>query len=187
MPLQNRALLCYMQERGISSGVAIGGCREIHYTTHGKRYFAVAFGNGGGGYEIRNRFFKGCLPPKDVTLLAYGSASCNLYEGFMDYLSARVLGIGNGEDHLVLNSVSNLTKAYRHLDGYGKLQCHFDNDEAGRRTLEALRARYGGKVTDCSGLYGGCKDLNDYLQKTLAERQTWRENEKKGKNNGIKL
>ena len=34
--------------------VAIGGCREIHYTTHGKRYFAVAFGNGGGGYEIRN-------------------------------------------------------------------------------------------------------------------------------------
>ena len=155
-------------------------------TTHGKRYFAVAFGNGGGGYEIRNRFFKGCLPPKDVTLLAYGSASCNLYEGFMDYLSARVLGIGNGEDHLVLNSVSNLTKAYRHLDGYGKLQCHFDNDEAGRRTLEALRTRYGGKVTDCSGLYGGCKDLNDYLQKTLAERQAWRENEKKGKNNGIK-
>ena len=187
MSLQNRALLCYMQERGISSGVAIGGCREIHYTTHGKRYFAVAFGNGGGGYEIRNRFFKGCLPPKDVTLLAYGSASCNLYEGFMDYLSARVLGIGNGEDHLVLNSVANLTKAYRHLDGYGRLQCHFDNDEAGRRTLEALRARYGGKVTDCSGLYGGCKDLNDYLQKTLAERQTWRENEKKGKNNGIKL
>ena len=187
MPLQNRALLCYMQERGISSGVAIGGCREIHYTTHGKRYFAVAFGNGGGGYEIRNRFFKGCLPPKDVTLLAYGSASCNLYEGFMDYLSARMLGIGNGEDHLVLNSVSNLTKAYRHLDGYGKLQCHFDNDEAGRRTLETLRARYGGKVADCSGLYGGCKDLNDYLQKTLAERQAWRENEKKGKNNGIKL
>ena len=122
-----------------------------------------------------------------MTLLAYGSASCNLYEGFMDYLSARVLGIGNGEDHLVLNSVSNLAKAYRHLDGYGKLQCHFDNDEAGRRTLETLRARYGGKVTDCSGLYGGCKDLNDYLQKTLAERQAWRENEKKGKNNGIKL
>ena len=186
-PLQNRALLHYLQERGILSAIAIANCKEMRYTTHGKRYFAVAFGNGGGGYEIRNRFFKGCLPPKDVTLLAYGSASCNLYEGFMDYLSARVLGIGNGEDHLVLNSVSNLTKAYRHLDGYGKLQCHFDNDEAGRRTLEALRTRYGGKVTDCSGLYGGCKDLNDYLQKTLAERQAWRENEKRGKNNGIKL
>ena len=186
-PLYNRVLLRYLAERGISSDVAVPNCREVRYTLHGKRYFAIGFRNVSDGYELRNRFFKGCLPPKDVTLLAYGSASCNLYEGFMDYLSARVLGIGNGEDHLVLNSVSNLTKAYRHLDGYGKLQCHFDNDEAGRRTLEALRTRYGGKVTDCSGLYGGCKDLNDYLQKTLAERQAWRENEKKGKNNGIKL
>ena len=187
VPLSSPALLAYLQERGINPALAKRECREARFTHNGKRYFAVAFPNILGGYEIRNRFFKGCLPPKDVTLLAYGSASCNLYEGFMDYLSARVLGIGNGEDHLVLNSVSNLTKAYRHLDGYGKLQCHFDNDEAGRRTLEALRARYGGKVTDCSGLYGGCKDLNDYLQKTLAERQAWRENEKKGKNNGIKL
>lgn len=108
-----------MLERGISSGVAIGGRKEIHYATHRKWYFAMAFGNGGGSYEIRNRFFKGCLPPKDITL-AYGSASCNLYESFMDYLSARVLEIGNGEDHLVQNSVSNLAKAYRHLDGYGK-------------------------------------------------------------------
>mgnify|MGYP000340915293 CR=1 FL=1 len=135
-------------------------------------------------------FFKGCIAPKDITHIRQQGEpreKCLVFEGFMDYLSARVLGIGNGEDHLVLNSVSNLTKAYRHLDGYGKLQCHFDNDEAGRRTLETLRARYGGKVADCSGLYGGCKDLNDYLQKTLAERQAWRENEKKGKNNGIKL
>ena len=60
----------------------------MRYTTHGKRYFAVAFGNERGGYEIRNPFFKGCVPPKDVTLLSVGSASCNVYEGFMDYLSA---------------------------------------------------------------------------------------------------
>ena len=61
----------------------------------------------------------------------------------MDYLSARALGIGNGEDHLVLNSVSNAAKAYRHLDGYGRINCYLDNDEAGRRTLEALGTRYG--------------------------------------------
>ena len=89
LPLQNRALLHYLQERGIPSAVAIANCKEIRYSTHGKRYFAVAFGNEGGGYEIRNPFFKGCVPPKDVTLLSVGSASCNVYEGFMDYLSAR--------------------------------------------------------------------------------------------------
>ena len=123
LPLQNRALLHYLQERGIPSAVAIANCKEIRYSTHGKRYFAVAFGNEGGGYEIRNPFFKGCVPPKDVTLLPVGSASCNVYEGFMDYLSARALGIGGKEDHLVLNSVSNVARGYRHLDGYGQIKC----------------------------------------------------------------
>lgn len=130
--------------KGIPSAIAIANCKEMRYSTHGKRYFAVAFGNCGGGYEIRNPFFKGCVPPKDVTLLPSGSAVCNVYEGFVDYLSARALGIGGGEDHLVLNSVSNVARAYRHLDGYGTVRCHLDNDEAGRRTLEALRTRYGG-------------------------------------------
>ena len=181
LPLQNRALLHYLQERGISSAIAIANCKEMRYTTHGKRYFAVAFGNGSGGYEIRNPFFKGCVPPKDVTLLPSDSTACNVYEGFMDYLSARALGIGNGEDHLVLNSVSNVARAYRHLDGYGQIKCYLDNDEAGRRTLEAFGTRYGERVSDCSGIYGGCKDLNEHLQKTLAERQAQHENEKKSK------
>lgn len=181
LPLQNRALLHYLQERGIPSAVAIANCKEIRYSTHGKRYFAVAFGNEGGGYEIRNPFFKGCVPPKDVTLLSVGSASCNVYEGFMDYLSARALGIGGKEDHLVLNSVSNVARAYRHLDGYGQIKCYLDNDEAGRRTLGALLARYGGRVSDCSGIYDGCKDLNEHLQRVLAERQAQSENEKKNK------
>ena len=181
LPLQNRALLHYLQERGIPSAVAIANCKEIHYTTHGKRYFAVAFGNEGGGYEIRNPFFKGCVPPKDVTLLSVGSASCNVYEGFMDYLSARALGIGGREDHLVLNSVSNVARAYRHLNGYGQIKCCLDNDEAGRRTLETPRTRYGEKVSDCSGIYNGCKDLNDYLQSRL------KQNEKNNRNIRLKM
>lgn len=181
LPLQNRALLHYLQERGIPSAVAIANCKEMRYSTHGKRYFAVAFGNEGGGYEIRNPFFKGCVPPKDVTLLSVGSTSCNVYEGFMDYLSARALGIGGKEDHLVLNSVSNVARAYRHLDGYGQIKCYLDNDEAGRRTLGALLARYGGRVSNCSGIYDGCKDLNEHLQRVLAERQAQSENEKKNK------
>ena len=88
---------------------------------------------------------------------------------YATYLSARVLGIGGGEDHLVLNSVSNVARAYRHLDGYGRVQCFLDNDEAGRRTLEALRTRYGERVSDCSSIYGGCKDLNEYLQSRLKQ------------------
>lgn len=184
-PLQSIPLLSYLQERGIPSGIAMANCKEVRYNTHGKRYFAVAFGNEGGGYEIRNRFFKGCIPPKDITLVGNGSDGCNVYEGFMDYLSARASGIGKGEDHLVLNSVSNVAKAYKYLDGYRRICCYFDNDDAGRRTLDALRMRYGNRVTDCSGLYKGCKDLNEHLQKTLAERQE--QSEKKNKSIKFKM
>ncbi len=35
----------------------------------------------------------------------------------------------------------------------------------------AARTRYGGKVTDRSGLYEGCKDLNEYLQQVSRQQQ----------------
>ena len=50
--------------------------------------------------------------------------------------------------------------------------------EAGRRAMEALRTRYGGKVTDRSGIYQGCKDLNEYLQQVSRKQQ---------KNNNLKI
>ena len=93
----------------------------------------------------------------------------------MDYLSAMTLNIGICEDHLVLNSVSNLEKAFAHLDGYSHIKCHLDNDDAGRRTLAALRKHFEGteaQVSDCSGLYRGHKDLNDYLQTTTIKKET---------------
>ncbi len=39
-------------------------CSEAHFTHNGKRYFAIAFPNISGGYEIRNRYFKGCIAPR---------------------------------------------------------------------------------------------------------------------------
>ena len=49
-------------------------------------------------------------------------------------------------DCLVLNSVANVEKAAGLLDGYGRIDCFLDRDEAGRRTLAALVGRYGERV-----------------------------------------
>lgn len=162
-PLQSVSLLDYLESRGISRAVAMSSCDEAWYTAGGKRYFAVAFRNRSGGYELRNGFFKSSISPKDVSLVLSGSPVCNVYEGFIDYLSALELGIGTGEDHIILNSVSNVGRAIPLLEGYAEILCWLDNDDAGRRTLEAVRKEYGGKVHDRSGLYQGHKDLNDYL------------------------
>ena len=109
--LYNRVLLRYLAERGISSDVAVPNCRAVSYTLHGKLYFAIGFRNVSDGYELRNRFFKASLSPKDISLMDNGSYTCNLVEGFIDCLSWLELGLGYGDDYLV--SVS-----YTHLDVY---------------------------------------------------------------------
>lgn len=165
----------YLSERGIPPDVAVRHCRQVSYRVHGKPYFAIGFPNVAGGWELRSRQFKGCIPPKDISLVSRQQSptgACDVFEGFFDFLSAVTLGLSKGNDAVVLNSVGNLARAFRHLDGYAKINCYLDNDEAGRRTFEALRVRYKERAVDCSGVYAGSKDLNEHLQMKLSEKVT---------------
>ncbi len=77
-----------------------------------------------GGYEVRSRYFKGCIPPKSVSLVKANDIpadECLVFEGFMDFLSAVTLGVTGNADCLVLNSVANVEKAAGLLDGYGRI------------------------------------------------------------------
>jgi len=179
VPLLRSPLTDYLAERGIPYAFASRYCCRLNYGVRGKRYFAVGFPNVAGGFEIRSRFFKGCVPPKDVSSVKTENTTadvCSVFEGFMDFLSAATLGLEMG-DCLVLNSVSNVEKAMKHLDAYGRIDCYLDRDEAGRRTLETLKGHYGERVCDRSALYDDCKDLNEYLQQTT----------KKEMNNNLKI
>ena len=179
VPLLRSPLTDYLAERGIPYGIASRYCCRLNYGVRGKRYLAVGFPNVAGGFEIRSRFFKGCVPPKDVSSVKTENTAadvCSVFEGFMDFLSAATLGLETG-DCLVLNSVANVEKAMRYLDAYGRINCFLDRDEAGRRTLDVLGKRYGGRACDRSALYDGCKDLNEYLQLTT----------KKEMNNNLKI
>ena len=89
IPLSSPALYSYLRQRGINTELAKRECREVRYVTDGKPYFAIGFPNVSGGYEIRNKFFKGCIAPKDITHIRQEEPkeACYLFEGFMDYLS----------------------------------------------------------------------------------------------------
>ena len=173
-PLLRSPLTEYLAERGIPYAIASRHCCRLNYGVRGKRYFAVGFPNMAGGYEVRSRFFKGCIPPKSVSLVKSEdtpSNECLVFEGFMDFLSAETLQVTGNADCLVLNSVANVGKATELLDGYGRIDCFLDRDEAGRRTLAALTKRYGERVADRSILYDGCKDLNEHLQQTTKKEK----------------
>ena len=161
-PLQDAKLLGYLEERGINAHVAIPNCEEVKYRVRGKRYYAIGFRNDAGGLELRNRIFKGCIPPKDISLKRNGWDVCAVFEGFMDYLSAMQIGT-IASDWLVLNSVSNVEKAVKVLQGYERIECFLDNNEAGRRTFQRLHDCLGDKVIDRSSLYAEHKDLNEFL------------------------
>lgn len=170
-PLGNAALLQFLAERQIPASLAKQACQEVYYKHNGKPYFAIAFGNEQGGYELRNRYFKGCFAPKAVTAIQNGATSCCLFEGFMDYLSYMVLKQRNNpapsivkeRDYFVLNSTNNTPKLLDRLSKYEQIYCYLDNDEAGMRTTLDIQQRYGVKVSDQSVHYREYKDLNDYL------------------------
>ena len=172
--LSHPALLRYLQERGINTALAKPECKELHFTNNGKPYFAIGFPNVAGGYEVRNRFFKGCIAPKDITHIRQQGEpreKCLVFEGLMDYLSFLTLRMKNcpnmpnldGQDYVILNSVANVSKAADVLHGYGRIHCLLDNDEAGRKAYRELERELGGRIRDFSDNYHGYKDLNDYL------------------------
>ncbi len=172
--LSSPALFAYLQERGINTELAKRECKELRSFREGKPYFAIAFPNASGGYEVRNKYFKGCTAPKDITHVRQQGEpkeTCFVFEGFMDYLS--FLSIRkqrnpeypdlNAQDYLILNSTSNLSKALYPLGDYERIHCFLDNDDAGRKAVEVIQSEYGLRVRDSSHLYSGHKDLNDYL------------------------
>lgn len=161
--LEHPALLKYLADRGIQREIAQRYCVQVDYELHGKSYYAIGFENNAHGFELRNPFFKGSFPPKEITHIANGNSRCNVFEGFMDFLSAEKLGLNDSNDTVVLNSVANISKAIPTLSGYPLILCYLDNDVAGRAALARLQREFDGKVADKSSLYPNHKDLNDFL------------------------
>lgn len=170
--LESPVLLRYLADRGIPKEVAQQYCVQVDYELHSKRYYAIGFPNNANGLELRNPFFKGSYPPKHITHIAEGNARCNVFEGFIDFLSAERLGYNDGLDTIVINSVSNLQKAIPALGDYTVIQCYLDNDAAGRTALARLQREFSDKIMDNSALYPNHKDLNDYLMSLYPKKST---------------
>ena len=170
--LESPVLLHYLADRGIPKDIAQRYCTQVDYRLHGKDYYAIGFENNAHGFELRSPFFKGSYPPKHITCISHGNTRCNVFEGFIDFLSAERLGFNDSMDSLVLNSVANVAKAIITLADYTVIQCYLDNDAAGRAALARLRREFGDRVMDKSALYPDNKDLNDYLMSLYPKKST---------------
>ncbi|MDE3741690.1 toprim domain-containing protein [Maribacter polysaccharolyticus] len=162
--LTHYALRRYLSSRSISTATAKKYISEVHYSFKNKNYFAIGFKNDSGGWELRNKYYKNCSSPKDITHIKKGNGKLIVTEGVFDLLSLLSYNeIFEAEyDFLVLNSTAFVSKAMEIMKGYLQIDLYLDNDPNGRRTTQQLMAR-STNCLDISMLYEGFKDMNEWL------------------------
>jgi hypothetical protein len=171
LPLGNLALISYLSRRGINTDTARNQCVEVHCFNGKKEYYAIGFKNDAGGYELRNRYFKGSVSPKDITTFTPGTDECMVFEGFMDYLSYLTMKqqMQPQVNTVVLNSAIHLEKAMGFLNRHHLIYAYLDNDVTGKQVLSEIYRQHG-HVVDYSMYYGKCKDLNEYHVQTIKKQ-----------------
>jgi hypothetical protein len=163
--LSNIRLLQYLRYRKIDISIAEAYCREIDFWLNQKKYYAIGFKNNSGGYELRNKYFKGCTTPKDITYIHNNSNKILVFEGFMDFLSWFSCGdhTNDNYDFLILNSLALLNRGKNIIEGYYKGFLFLDNDTAGKKASNELMEASNLRCVDMSTRYSEHKDLNHYL------------------------
>lgn len=174
-PLKN-----YLKDkRGINLEIGYKYLKEVRYKLEDKEYFALGFANVSGGWELRNEYFKGCVGQKDISIISEEKNRVHIYEGFMDFLSALTIQGKEmaGADVIVLNSNSMKEPAKEFIKHkkYKEVYGFFDNDVSGKKALAFFKEELPDcKVIDCSNLYQGFNDFNDYLVKGRLQAQVAR-------------
>lgn len=177
--ITNPALIDYLIERAINQDIAKTHCKEIYYRINDKPYFAIGFMNNSGGYELRNKYFKGCTSKDIMTYRRtdVNTSVCLVFEGFMDYLSFLTLkDIQSAKQNVVvLNSVANLPKAISFIQAHKEIYTYLDNDDSGKKAAQQIKnSSINSTVSDQSNHYANYKDLNEFLmstKKTQSEKQ----------------
>jgi hypothetical protein len=175
--LGNDSLLSYLASRGIKTHFGQQHCKEVEFKIGPKNYEAIGFQNRSGGFELRNRWFKGSSSPKDLSFINNGSDHLCVTEGFIDFLSVLTLNqqrniqLPVGANFLVLNSLSFLSRSLPILEGHKSNLLFLDNDLAGKQAKETLTSK-GIAFVDNSSLYKTYKDVNEYLVHGPTARST---------------
>jgi hypothetical protein len=146
--LEHPGLVDYLESRGIPLLLAKKYLKEalVRNAYTDRKFYAISFRNEGNGYELRNKFFKGCISPKSISFIRgtkVPAEEIHVFEGFMDFLSALSYQRGNRfeGDVIILNSLICLAQALPYIKNYTykMLYSWLDNDEAGQKATKALK------------------------------------------------
>ena len=167
-PIDNNALLNYLQERKIALAVAKKYLSQVHFKPKNKKnsFYGLAWACGD-GFEVKNKFFKGFVGlHKDIIELNLkNDNSLSIFEGYMDFLAFMTYYQKNSFKNsvIILNSIHLKQKALDRIKDYNfsKIYLFLDNDEAGTVCKQFFLDNIPHTpITDKSALYSGFKDFN---------------------------
>lgn len=171
-PITHTILIDYLNDRCLSERI-YPYIEEVTFELKGNRNFAIGFKNDKGGYELRNKLFKGCTSKAITTLIKENSKVLCVFEGWSDYLSYLERTIAceyevvqdwyksMNESFLILNSLSMKEQSITHLKQFEQVNLYLDNDDAGRN-LSSEFSNLFSNVKDCSEGYSQFKDYNEF-------------------------
>lgn len=163
--VKSHVLKSYLKRRGIAPSKVASYVKEAHYSIGNKQFYAIAFANDDGGFELRNPWFKGSLGKKAITTLSGASDDVLLFEGYFDFLSYVMRSGRPTATVIVLNSVNMVQHAIDNIGNRPSRSIHVfaDNDSAGKHMLQDIQSAFPQRrVVDESVRYAGFKDLNDW-------------------------
>lgn len=161
--IKHFGLIQYLEKRGIPINIAREYCKEIHFDITCKSNSSIGIKNDSGGWELRNKYFKSASSPKDITSISYGNSTVLIFEGFMDFLSHRVIFPNQtNSDFIICNSTALIKKLADKLEKYNNVEIWLDNDNSGKKASEYIKSIHS-DVTDKSSFYSEKKDLNEWL------------------------
>ncbi len=178
-PITNPLLIAYVtEERRIDINTAKKFLVEVLYTQAqtDKNYYALGMVNRSGGYEVRNKYFKGSVVQKDITILRGQTIIANndvkaenkvsIFEGIFDFLSAyKYYGetLTEGEV-IVMHSLALKQTLMEYLNkrSFSTIYTYFDNDRAGEEMTALIAKNYPSVHEPCSALFLPYRDFNAF-------------------------
>lgn len=168
--IEHRALQTYLRSRKISTRTAKKLCKEIHYGIGERKYFAIGLKNRSGGWELRNRYWKGSTSPKDVSIIKNDSKNLAIAEGMFDMLTLMELRPELHKTHelLVLNTTAFVKRMIAEIMVYDDIKLFLDRDKTGMGMTELILEKCPNS-RDMSSLYEGFKDMNEWSVKSTVD------------------
>jgi len=162
----SEAINAYLRSRGVFD-TASTQLAEVHYYVEDekkrrKQFFAAGWQNELGGWEVRNKYFKGCLGKKAITLILLGAKKLSVFEGFFNYLSWLSENTDHDRTVLVLNSLTLINSGIEKAKTFSEIDLYLDRDNSGYGALKTWMKALP-YSTDRSFVYQGYNDYNDKI------------------------